>query len=67
MDLDFDNTLDGLRNAIMNYDLAIMLTRTPFPLKPNMHVLANVLFGKVVQDIEVDFNMITREKQFLGV
>ncbi|KAK2361294.1 hypothetical protein QL285_086459 [Trifolium repens] len=66
MDLDFDNTLDGLRNAIMNYDLAIMLTRTPFPLKPNMHVLASVLFGKVVQDIEVDFNMTIRKKSIFG-
>jgi hypothetical protein len=30
------------------------------------HVLANVFFGKIVKDMEVDFNMTTREETVFG-
>jgi hypothetical protein len=65
MDLDFDKALDGLRNTIPTYDFSNFASKDTVPPKAQ-HVLASVLFGKVVQDMEVDFNMTTREKAVFG-
>ncbi|KAK2365696.1 hypothetical protein QL285_079166 [Trifolium repens] len=65
MDLDFDNALDGLRNTIPTCDFSNFAGKDTVPPKAQ-HVLASVLFGKVVQDMEVDFNMTTREKAVFG-
>jgi hypothetical protein len=51
MDSDFDNVLDDLRDTV--------------PPKAQ-HVLASVLFGIIVQDMKVDFDMTTDKKPFFG-
>jgi hypothetical protein len=65
MDLDFDNALDGLRNTIPTFDFSNFASKDTVPPKAQ-HVLASVLFGKIVKDMEVDFNMTTREKAVFG-
>ncbi|PNX70509.1 auxilin-like protein, partial [Trifolium pratense] len=61
MDLDFDKALDGLRDLIPTFDFSNFASKDTVPPKAQ-HVLASVLFGKIVQDVEVGFNMTTREK-----
>jgi hypothetical protein len=57
--------LDGFHETIPNLDLSHLTRKDTVPLKAQ-HVLACVLFGKIVQDIEVKFNMTTRHKIVFG-
>jgi hypothetical protein len=65
MDLDFDNALDDLRGAIPNFDVSSFTTKDTVPPKAQ-HVLASALFNKSVQDMEVKFDMTTRQKAIFG-
>jgi hypothetical protein len=65
MDSDFDSALDGLHETIPSFDLSNFTRKDTVPLKAQ-HVLARALFGKIVQDMEVKFNMTTREKAVFG-
>jgi hypothetical protein len=58
MTLNFDNALDGLPNTIPTFDFSNFASKDIVPPKAQ-HVLASVLFGKIVKDVEV--------KQFLAV
>ncbi|KAK2440731.1 hypothetical protein QL285_012108 [Trifolium repens] len=65
MDYDFDSALDGLHETIPSFDSSNFTRKDAVPLKAQ-HVLARALFGKIVQDMEVKFNMTTREKVVFG-
>ncbi|KAK2384599.1 hypothetical protein QL285_071930 [Trifolium repens] len=65
MDSDFDNALDGLRSTIPTVDFGNFASKDTVPRKAQ-HVLASVHFGKIVQDMEVDFDMTTRQKAIFG-
>ncbi|WJX88063.1 hypothetical protein P8452_70185 [Trifolium repens] len=65
MDSGFDSVLDGLHETIPSFDLSNFTRKDTVPLKAQ-HVLARALFGKIVQDMEVKFNMTTREKVVFG-
>jgi hypothetical protein len=57
--------LDGLRDTISAFDFKNFVSKDIVPPK-TQHVLANVLFGKIIQDIKVDFQLITRQKVVFG-
>ena len=59
--LDFGNALDGLRGAIPDFDVSSFTSKDTVPPKAQ-HVLASAPFSKSVQDMEVKFDMITRQK-----
>jgi len=61
MDSDFDNVLDGLRGAIPIFDVSSFTSKDTVPPKAQ-HVFASALFSKSVQDMEVKFDMTTRQK-----
>ncbi|KAK2443362.1 hypothetical protein QL285_014474 [Trifolium repens] len=65
MDSDFDNALDGLRSTIATVDFSNFASKDTLPRKAQ-HILASVLFDKIVQDMEVDFDMTTRQKTVFG-
>jgi hypothetical protein len=65
MDYDFGIALDGLRETIPDFDFSNFASKDTVPTKAQ-HVLASVLFGKIVQDIETDFDMTTRQKAVFG-
>jgi len=65
MDLDFDNALDGLRGAIPDFDVSSFTSKDTIPPKAQ-HVLVSALFSKSVQDMEVKFDMSTRQKTIFG-
>jgi len=65
MDSDFDNALDGLRGAIPDFDVSSFTSKDTVPPKAQ-HVLARALFSKSVQDMEVKFDMTTRQKAIFG-
>ena len=65
MDSDFDNALDGLRGAIPNFDVSSFTSKATVHPKAQ-HVLASTLFSKSVQDMEVKFDMTTRQKAIFG-
>ena len=65
MDLDFDNALDGLRSVILDSDVSSFTSKDTIPPKAQ-HVLASALFSESVQDMEVKFDMTTRQKAILG-
>jgi hypothetical protein len=65
MDSDFDSALDGLHETIPNFDLSCFIRKDNVPLKAQ-HVLARVLFGKIVKEMEDKFNMTTRQKVVFG-
>jgi hypothetical protein len=65
MDSDFGSALDGLYETISSFDLSSFTTKDTVSLKVQ-HVLTCVLFGKIVQDMEVKFNMTTRQKIVFG-
>jgi len=65
MDLDFDNALDGFRGAIPNFDVSSFTCKDTVPPKAQ-HVLASALFNKSVHDMEVKFDMPTRQKSIFG-
>jgi hypothetical protein len=62
---DFYIALDGLHETIPSFDLSNFTRKDTVPLKAQ-HVLARALFGKIVQDMEVKFNMTTRHKAVFG-
>ncbi|KAK2458308.1 hypothetical protein QL285_005484 [Trifolium repens] len=61
MNFDFDNALDSFRGTISTFDFSNFVSKDTVYRKAH-HVLANVLFGKIVQDMKVDFDMTTRQK-----
>jgi hypothetical protein len=63
--LRFDNALDDFRVTIPNFDVSSFTCKDIVPPKAP-HVLASALFSKVVQDMEVKFDMTTRQKTVLG-
>jgi hypothetical protein len=65
MDSDFGIALDGLRETIPYFDFSNFASKDTVPTKAQ-HVLASVIFGKIVQDIETDFDMTTRQKAVFG-
>jgi len=65
MDSDFDNALDGLHGTIPNFDVSIFTIKDTVPPKAQ-HVLASVLFSKIVQHMEVKFDNTTRQKTIFG-
>ena len=65
MNSDFDNALDGLRGAIPDFDVSSFTSKDTVPSKAQ-HVLASALFSKSVQDMEVKFDMTTRQKTIFG-
>ncbi|PNX79464.1 hypothetical protein L195_g035450 [Trifolium pratense] len=65
MDLDFDNALDGLRDTIPTFDFSNFASKDIVPPKAQ-HILSSVLFGKIVQDMKVDFSVTTRQKAVFG-
>ncbi|KAK2357042.1 hypothetical protein QL285_094353 [Trifolium repens] len=65
MDVDFDNPLDGLREMIPTLDFSNFTSKDIVPPKAQ-HVLASALFSKIVKDIEVNFQLTTRQKVVFG-
>jgi len=65
MDSDFDNALDGLRGTIPNFDVSSFTSKDTASHKAQ-HVLASALFSKSVQDMEVKFDMTTRQNAIFG-
>ena len=60
----FDNALDGFRGTIPDLDINSFTSKDTVPLKA--YVLLSALFNKSVQDMEVKFDMTTRQKAILG-
>jgi hypothetical protein len=56
VDSDFVSALDGLHETIPSFDLSNFTRKDIVPLK-TQHVLAHVLFGKIVQDMKLKFNI----------
>jgi hypothetical protein len=65
MDSDFDNILDGFRDMIPTWDFSNFANKDIVPPKAQ-HILASSLFGKIVQDMKVDFEMTARQKPVFG-
>jgi len=65
MDSDFDNALDDFRGAIPDFDVSSFTNQDTVPSKAQ-HVFASALFSKIVQDMEVKFDMTTRQKTIFG-
>jgi hypothetical protein len=65
MDVDFDNALDGLREMIPTLDFSNFTSKDTVPPKAQ-HVLASALFSKIVKDMEVNFQLTTRQKAVFG-
>jgi hypothetical protein len=65
MDSGSDNALDGLRSTIATVDFSNFASKDTVPRKAQ-HILASVLFGKIVQDMKVDFDVTTRQKAVFG-
>jgi hypothetical protein len=59
MDSNIYNASDGLRDTIPTFDFSNFASKDTIFSKAQ-YVLANVLFGKIISDMEVDFDMITR-------
>ena len=54
-----------LRGTISDFDVSIFTSKDTVPPKAQ-HVLASALFSESVQDMEVKFDMTTRQKAILG-
>ncbi|KAK2402907.1 hypothetical protein QL285_052393 [Trifolium repens] len=65
MDSDFNNALDGLRDMIPAFDFSSFTSKDTVPPKAQ-HVLASALVSKIVEDIEVNFQLTTRQKAIFG-
>jgi len=65
IDSNFDNALDGLRGTIPDFNVTSFTCKDTVPPKAQ-HVLASALFSKIVQDMEVKFDMTTRHKADFG-
>jgi hypothetical protein len=65
MDADFPNALDGLREMIPKLDFSNFTCKDTVPPK-SQHDLASALFSKLVKDMEVNFQLTTRQKAVFG-
>ena len=65
MDSDFDNALDGLRGTIPNFDVSSFTRKDIVPPKAQ-HILASAFFSKSFQDMDVKFDMTTRQNAIFG-
>ncbi|PNY14294.1 auxilin-like protein, partial [Trifolium pratense] len=65
MDSDFNIALDGLRDMLPTFDISSFASKDTVPQKAQ-HVLASRLFSKIVQDMEVNFDMTIRQKAVFG-
>jgi len=65
MDLDFDNAFNGLCGTIPYFDVSSFTSKDFIPPKVQ-HVLTSALSSKRVQEMEVKFDMTTRQKAILG-
>ncbi|KAK2429154.1 hypothetical protein QL285_027614 [Trifolium repens] len=65
MDVDFDNSLDGLREMIPTLNFSNFTSKDTVPPKAQ-HVLASVLFSKIGKDMEVNFQLTPRQKAVFG-
>jgi len=65
MNSDLDNVMDGLRSAILDCHYSNFSSKDFIPPKAQ-HVLVISFFSKIVQDMEVKFDMTTRQKIVLG-
>lgn len=65
LDLDFDRALDGLHAVIPDSDLSGFTRKDIVPPKAQ-YVLASSLFGKSVHDLDLKFDMTTRQKAVFG-
>ena len=61
MDYDYDCALTCLRDMIPNFDCGGFAKKDTVPTKAQ-HTLASALFSKIVQDMEVYFEMTVRQK-----
>jgi hypothetical protein len=62
---DFDDVLDGLRDTILAFDFSSFTSKDIVPLKAQ-HILASALFGKIVKNMEVSFQLTTTQKTVFG-
>jgi hypothetical protein len=65
IDSGFGGVLDDLHETNPSFYLNNFTSKDTVSLKAQ-HILARVLFGKIVQDVEVEFNMTTRQKVVFG-
>ncbi|KAK2422468.1 hypothetical protein QL285_033000 [Trifolium repens] len=65
MDSNFHNALDYLRDTIPSSDFSSFTSKNTVPPKAQ-HVLASVLFNKIVMDMELNFQLTTRQKAIFG-
>lgn len=65
MNIDFDKALDGLSIVIQDFDLSGFTRNDNIPPKAQ-YVLASALFSKSVQDMDVKFDMTTRQNTVFG-
>ncbi|KAL5703887.1 hypothetical protein ACHQM5_022381 [Ranunculus cassubicifolius] len=65
MDSDFENDVDCLRITIPSFDLDSFTNKDTVPPKAQ-HALASALFSKIIQDMEVTFDMTARQKAVFG-
>jgi len=65
MDSDIDNALDGLHGTILDFDVSSFTGKDTVPPKAQL-VLASTISSKIVQDMEVKFDMTTRQKAIFG-
>ena len=61
MDSDYDCALASLRNKLPDFDLNNFTTKDTAPPK-SQNTLASAFFCKIVQDMEVHFDMTARQK-----
>jgi hypothetical protein len=61
MNSDFNNVLDDIRDTISTFDFNSLAIKCTIPSKAQ-HVLVSVRFGKIVHNMEVDFDMTTKQK-----
>jgi hypothetical protein len=59
IDSDFDNALDDFHDMIQTFNFSNFASKDTVHPKVQ-HVLANILFSKIVQDMKVDFDMTTK-------
>jgi hypothetical protein len=59
MNSNFDNVLDGLHDTIPTFNLSSCTSKDTVPPKGH-YVLASAMFSKIVEDMEVNFQLTTR-------
>jgi hypothetical protein len=64
MNSDFNNVLDDIRDTISTFDFNSLAIKCIIPSKAQ-HVLVSVRFGKIVHNMEVDFDITIKQKTVL--